>query len=30
MFRVFMKEIENYNVEHVKAVGTYTLRKAKK
>lgn len=25
----FMKEIENYNVEHVKAVGTYTLRKAK-
>ncbi|AXA33325.1 Ppx/GppA phosphatase family protein [Francisella adeliensis] len=25
----FAEEIENYNVEHVKAVGTYTLRKAK-
>lgn len=27
--KCFAKEIDNYNVQHVRAVGTYTLRKAK-
>ncbi len=30
MFGVFAEEIKKYSVQHISAVGTYTLRKAKK